>query len=92
MDLDPDKVANSIGEAAVQAEILKKFQEQNPPPAAPPADPNAAPAAPTGGAQAGGMGTGSAPVPGEQGFSGNTGGGGELDAQLASYLGGGGSQ
>ena len=75
MDLDPDKVANSIGEAAVQAEILKKFQEQNPPPAAPPADPNAAPAAPTGGAPAGGMGTGSAPVPGEQGFSGNTGGG-----------------
>tara|TARA_R110000765_G_C18439843_1_gene546819 strand:- start:147 stop:422 length:276 start_codon:yes stop_codon:yes gene_type:complete len=72
MDLDPDKVANSIGEAAVQAEILKKFQEQNPPPA-PAVDPNAAPAAPTGGAPAGGMGTGSAPVPGEQGFSGNTG-------------------
>mgnify|MGYP003634166745 FL=1 len=88
MDLDPDKVANSIGEAAVQAEILKKFQEQNPPPA-PEADPNA-PQAPTGGAPAGGMGTGSAPVPGEQGFSGNTGeggGGGELEASLTSYLG-----
>ena len=27
MDLDPDKVANSMGQAAVQAEILKKFQE-----------------------------------------------------------------
>ena len=72
MDLDPDKVANSMSEAAVQAEILKKFQETNPPPA-PEGDPNAAPAAPTGGMPAGGMGTGSAPVPGEQGFSGNTG-------------------
>jgi hypothetical protein len=90
MDLDPDKVANSMGEAAVQAEILKKFQEANPPAAAP-ADPNA-PAAPTGGAPAGGMGTGTAPAPGEQGHSANTGGGGELDAQLASYLGGAGGQ
>tara|TARA_R110000787_G_scaffold113817_5_gene223142 strand:+ start:1036 stop:3189 length:2154 start_codon:yes stop_codon:yes gene_type:complete len=89
MDLDPDKVANSISEAAVQAEVLKKFQEQNPPPAPPPADPSAAPAAPTGGAPAGNIGTGGAPVPGEQGFSGNTGGGGgELEAQLAQYLGG----
>ena len=90
MDLDPDKVANSMSEAAVQAEILKKFQEANPP-EQPPMDPNAAPAAPTGGAGAGGMGTGSAPVPGEQGFSGNS-GGGELDAQLAQYLGGSGGQ
>ena len=75
MDLDPDKVANSMSEAAVQAEILKKFQEANPP-AQPPMGPDGAPvapAAPTGGAGAGGMGTGSAPVPGEQGFSGNTG-------------------
>jgi len=30
MDLDPDKVANSMGEAAIQAELLKKFQA--PPP------------------------------------------------------------
>jgi len=30
MELDPDKVANSMGEAAIQAEILKKFQQ--PPP------------------------------------------------------------
>jgi hypothetical protein len=90
MDLDPDKVANSMSEAAVQAEILKKFQEANPPEAAP-VDPNA-PAAPTGGAPAGGMGTGAAPVPGEQGHSANTGGGGELEAQLASYLGGSGGQ
>tara|TARA_R110002153_G_scaffold257874_1_gene417160 strand:- start:165 stop:686 length:522 start_codon:yes stop_codon:yes gene_type:complete len=74
MDLDPDKVANSMSEAAVQAEILKKFQETNPPPA-PQGDPSA-PQAPTGGMPAGGMGIGSAPVPGEQGFSANTGEGG----------------
>ena len=73
MDLDPDKVANSLSEAAVQAEILKKFQEENPTPAPAPGDPAAAPAAPTGGAPAGNIGTGGAPVPGEQGFSGNTG-------------------
>lgn len=73
MDLDPDKVANSMSDAAVQAEILKKFQEQNPPPAPAPVAPGEAPQAPTGGMPAGGMGTGSAPVPGEQGFSGNTG-------------------
>ena len=90
MDLDPDKVANSMGEAAIQAEILKKFQEQNPP-AAPVGDPNA-PQAPTGGMPAGGMGTGAAPVPGEQGHSANTGEGAGmagLEAQLSQYLGGG---
>ena len=89
MDLDPDKVANSMSDAAVQAEILKKFQEQNPPPA-PEAAPGEAPQAPTGGMPAGGMGTGSAPVPGEQGHSANTGSGNGagLEASLASYLGG----
>jgi hypothetical protein len=35
MDLDPDKVGNNMAEAAVQAEILKQFQAENPPPAAP---------------------------------------------------------
>ncbi len=90
MDLDPDKVANSMSEAAIQAEILKKFQEQNPPPAPAPGDPNA-PQAPTGGAGAGAMGTGAAPVPGEQGHSANTGEGAgmaALEAQLSQYLGG----
>ena len=45
MDLDPDKVANSLGEAAIQAEILKKFQEANPPAIDPnaPQAPGAAP-------------------------------------------------
>src|SRR5210317_86993 len=39
MDLDPDKVGNNMAQAAVQAEILKEFQEANPPepePGAPP--------------------------------------------------------
>jgi hypothetical protein len=85
MDLDPDKLTNSMGDAAIQAEILKKFQAENPPPQV---DPNApqqgAPApqeqAPAGvqvedttGSGGGQIGTGTAPVPGEQGFSANTG-------------------
>ena len=79
MDLDPDKVANSMADAAIQAEILKQFQAQNPQPEM---DPNApqgqgAPAGvqvqDTQGSGGGNMGTGTAPVPGEQGFSGNTG-------------------
>ena len=88
MDLDPDKLTNSMSDAAVQAEILKKFKEENPPPAPPPqAGPpqpqGAAPQGPPAGAQVqdtqgsggGTIGTGTAPQPGEQGFSGNTGGG-----------------
>lgn len=89
MDLDPDKVANSVGEAAVQAEILKKFQEQNPPPAAPPGVEGAPGGIDPTGAGGGNIGTGQVPTPGEPGFSANTGegGGGNLEASLASYLG-----
>jgi hypothetical protein len=87
MDLDPDKVANSLGEAAIQAEVLKKFQAENPDQApAPEAPPGGAQGAPTGGpggspvqgqgaAGQGAVGVGGAAVPGEQGFSANTGGG-----------------
>ena len=78
MDLDPDKVANSMSQAAVQAEILKKFQEQNPPPAPPPQQ--GQPPAPAGGqvedtqgSGGGTIGTGSVPTPGEEGFTGNQG-------------------
>lgn len=83
MDLDPDKVANSMGAAAIQAEMLKQFQAQLPPPpeGAPQAGPPGAPA-PAGvqaqdttGSGGGNMGTGTAPTPGEQGFSANTGAG-----------------
>ena len=76
MDLDPDKVANSMTDAAVQAEILKQFQAQNPQPQMP-QGPQGAPAGAqvqdTQGSGGGQVGTGSAPTPGEPGFSANTG-------------------
>ena len=78
MDLDPDKVTNNMDEAALQAEIMKGFQaplEQQqqqqgsamgaPPPGANVSDPT--------GAGGGNIGVGQAPIPGEQGFSGNNG-------------------
>ena len=84
MDLDPDKLVNSMGDAAIQAEILKKFREENPPPPQPqagPPPPKGGPQKPPAGAQVqdtqgsggGTIGTGTAPQPGEQGFSANTG-------------------
>lgn len=86
MDLDPDKVANSMQRAAVQAEILKKFQAENPQPPAqgqvagtPQGQPPAgAQAQDVTGAGGGTVGTGMAPQPGEQGFSANTGGSGAV--------------
>ena len=82
MDLDPDKVTNSMADAAIQAEIMKGFQQPMPQPpqgAMPPEAGGPAPQqAPAGadaqdqtGAGGGTMGTGVAPAPGEQGFSGN---------------------
>jgi len=82
MDLDPDKLVNNMGDAAVQAEILKKFQAENPEPPKPQAGPpQAGPQKPPAGAQVqdtqgsggGTIGTGSVPTPGEQGFSANKG-------------------
>ena len=81
MDLDPDKVTNSLQDAAIQAEILKKFAQPLPeaPQGAVPQSGGQAPApqgqAPTGpqdasGGGGGNIGTGSAPAPGEQGFTG----------------------
>ena len=84
MDLDPEKVTNSLQDAAIQAEILKQFQQPLP---QPPEDgvpqPSTTPpqgAAPTGqaltgpqdasGGGGGNIGVGSAPAPGEQGFTG----------------------
>ena len=69
MDLDPDKVTNNMNEAAVQAELMKQFQQPAPPPQqGVPAgtDPND----PTG-AGGGTIGTGIAPTPEEEGFTGN---------------------
>jgi hypothetical protein len=82
MDLDPDKVTNSLGDAAIQAEILKKFTTPPEPPAGavqgppPPPSPGAAPeqagvgVSDTTGAGGGNIGTGTVPTPGEQGFTG----------------------
>ena len=82
MDLDPDKVTNSMGDAAIQAELFKKFKEENPQEAAPPTGrppssppPKQPPAGvqvqDTQGSGGGNIGTGTAPIPGEQGFTGN---------------------
>jgi hypothetical protein len=77
MDLDPDKVANSLPDAAVQAEVIKAFtaqQEQM-------GGGGGASSAPPGGLSTesgpgsggGTIGTGSAAQPGESGFSANKG-------------------
>jgi len=81
LDLDPDKVTNSMQKAAVQAEMLKAFQAANPQAAPQPLEggpggpEGAAPMDPTG-AGGGNVGTGSVPAPGTPGFSANTGEGG----------------
>jgi len=61
LGLDRDKAVNDMEEAMLQAEVLKQFQPAAPPQGQP--DPT--------GAGNGNIGTGQAPVPGEQGFSGN---------------------
>jgi hypothetical protein len=68
MDLDPSKVTNNMDEAVLQAELLKQFQGPPPPQGQAPAGAN--PMDPTG-AGGGTIGTGQAPQPNEQGFSGN---------------------
>lgn len=77
MELDPDKVTNNLADAAIQAEILKKFQEAQTP-AEPPNAPGQTEGGPTvpspndtAGGGNGNIGVGSAPIPGEQGFSAN---------------------
>ena len=71
LDLDPDKVTNDINEAAIQAELMKGFQQEQAqqqggaPAGANPMDMT--------GAGCGTIGTGAVPMPQEQGFSGNAG-------------------
>jgi len=71
MDLDPDKVTNNMSEAALQAELMKQFQAPLPEEQAGMQPPAGADAADPTGAGGGTIGTGQAPVPGEQGFSAN---------------------
>ena len=66
LDLDPDKVTNNMNEAALQAEMMKGFQQEQPQPpqgGQPPVD-----ASGVGGAT---IGTGGVPALGQQGFTGN---------------------
>ena len=70
MDLDPDKVTNSMGDAAIQAEILKGFQAPAPQPAGPEGQGVQGVADTTGGGGSQ-IGIGTAPLPEEQGFTGN---------------------
>jgi len=77
LDLDPEKVTNNMNDAAIQAELMKQFQKpaeempqmmpQQQQPQQAPAGAN--PADPTG-AGGGTIGTGVAPTPNEQGFTG----------------------
>ncbi len=82
MDLDPDKVTNSMSDAAIQAEILKGFQQPAQPPAGPEGvnmpqgSPEPQGQAPQGVQDTSGgggsqIGVGTVPTPGEQGFTGN---------------------
>jgi len=69
MDLDPDKVTNNMGDAAIQAEIMKGMMQQQQAQGGPP--PAGADAMDPTGAGGGTIGTGMAPGPGQQGFTGN---------------------
>ena len=74
MDLDPDKVTNSMADAAIQAEILKGFQQPAPTPeqgVAGPEGQGPQGVADTSGGGGSQIGMGTAPTPGEQGFTGN---------------------
>ena len=71
MDLDPDKVTNNMDEAALQAEIMKGFQQPMQPEQGGMTPPPGADAMDTSGSGGGQIGVGQAPVPGEQGFSAN---------------------
>ena len=82
MDLDADKVTNSMSDAMIQAEILKGFQQPPPPPQGPPPEggqpPMASEPAPAGanvedttGGGGANIGMGTAPLPEEEGFTGN---------------------
>jgi hypothetical protein len=75
LDIDPDRITNSLPDAALQAEVMKQFsavaeQAQGAPQEGPPAGLDVGSGPGSGG---GTMGTGGAPAPGTSGFSGNAG-------------------
>ena len=86
MDLDPDKVTNNMDEAAIQAELMKGMQSEQPQPQQGQAPAGANPMDPTG-AGGGTIGTGIAPTPGEQGFTGVPQQGGQANTQPTQTVG-----
>jgi len=86
MDLDPDKVTNNMDEAAVQAELMKGMQAEQPQQQPQQAPAGANPMDPTG-AGGGTIGTGIAPTPGEQGFTGVPQQGGQANTQPTETVG-----
>ena len=72
MDLDPDKVVNSLSDAAIQAKLLQQFAPEQAPQGGPQGGPP--PVSDTSGGGGSNIGVGQAPTPGEQGFTGNEGG------------------
>ena len=86
MDLDPDKVTNNMDEAAVQAELMKGMQAEQPQQQPQQAPAGANPMDPTG-AGGGTIGTGIAPRPGEQGFTGVPQQGGQANTQPTETVG-----
>lgn len=70
MDLDPDLVVNSLADAAIQAEMMAKFQQTIGGPEAGQTPGGPPPVSDTAGGANGNIGIGAAPQPGEQGFSG----------------------
>ena len=78
LELDPDKVVNSLADAAVQAEIIKGMMGTDqvngaaPAPGMPAPPAGANPMDPTG-SGGGSIGVGMTPTPGEPGFSANKG-------------------
>jgi hypothetical protein len=71
LGLDPEKVTNSMEEAAIQAELLKQFQATQPQPQPQQQVPAGINPQDTAGTGDGTIGTGQAPAPQEQGFTGN---------------------
>jgi hypothetical protein len=80
LDLDPEQVTNNMNEAAIQAELMKQFQQEQQQQQGGPAGANPMD---TSGAGGGTIGVGQAPTPQEQGFSGNAGQGAPQQAQGA---------
>ena len=81
LDLDPEKVTNNMNEAAIQAELMKQFQQEQQAQQPQQGGPAGANPMDTSGAGGGTIGVGQAPTPQEQGFSGNAGQGAPQQAQ-----------